>query len=96
MGFILCFQQCGDDGVGNQIALGGQRPAAVLGAQGAAGGAVVGENVHLYGCTDCMVHAPGAQSLVLEGLHGSIVSERNGRILICRMSEEQRIRDFEK
>lgn len=60
------------------------------------GNAVVGENVHLYGCTDCMVHAPGAQSLVLEGLHGSIVSERNGRILICRMSEEQRIRDFEK
>ena len=60
------------------------------------GNAVVGGNVHLYGCSNCMVHAPGAESLVLEGLRDSIVSERNGRILICRMSEEQRIRDFEK
>lgn len=58
--------------------------------------AVIGENVHLYGCKGCIVHAPNASSVVLEGLEDSIVVERNGRILICRLSEEQRIKDFEK
>ena len=60
------------------------------------GNAVVGKNVHLYGCKGCIVHAPDAESVVLEGIEDSIVVERNGRVLICRLSEEQRIKDFEK
>ena len=60
------------------------------------GNAVVGENVRLYGCKGCIVHAPGASSVVLEGLEDSIVVEREGRVLICRLSQEQRIKDFEK
>ena len=60
------------------------------------GNAVIGENVHLYGCNGCIVHAPNAASVVLEGLKDSIVVERDGRILMCRLSEEQRIKDFEK
>ena len=60
------------------------------------GNAVVGDNVHLYGCKGCIVHAPDASSMVLEGLEDSIVVERGGRVLICRLSEEQRIKDFEK
>ena len=60
------------------------------------GNAVVGGNVHLYGCKGCIVHAPNASSVVLEGLQDSIVVERDGRLLICRLSEEQRIKDFEK
>ena len=64
--------------------------------QDADGNAVVGENVHLYGCKGCIVHAPEASSVVLEGLEDSIVVERDGRILVCRLSEEQRIKDFEK
>ena len=60
------------------------------------GNAVVGQNVHLNGCRGCIVHAPGAESVVLEGLEDCIVVERNGRLLVCRLSEEQRIKDFEK
>ena len=60
------------------------------------GNAVVGENVHLYECKGCIVHAPNASSVVLEGIEDSIVVERGGRILICRLSEEQRIKDFRK
>lgn len=60
------------------------------------GNAVVGRNVHLNGCRGCIVHAPDAKSVVLEGLEDSIVVERGGRLLICRLSEEQRIKDFEK
>jgi mannose-1-phosphate guanylyltransferase len=60
------------------------------------GNAVVGSNVHLYGCRGCIVHAPDAASVVLEGIDDSIVVEREGRILVCRLSEEQRIKEFEK
>ena len=60
------------------------------------GNAVVGENVHLNECKGCIVHAPGAESVVLQGLEDSIVVERGGRLLICRLSDEQRIKDFRK
>ena len=60
------------------------------------GNAVVGENVHLYECKGCIVHAPNAESVVLEGMEDSIVVDRDGRILVCRLSEEQRIKDFTK
>ena len=60
------------------------------------GNAVVGQNVHVYDCHGCIVHAPDATSIVLEGMEDSIVVERGGRILICRLSDEQRIKDFDK
>ena len=60
------------------------------------GNAVVGENVHLNDCRGCIVHAPGAESVVLQGLEDSIVVARDGRLLVCRLSEEQRIKDFVK
>lgn len=60
------------------------------------GNAVVGENVHLYECRGCIVHASDASSVVLEGIEDSIVVERAGRILVCRLSEEQRIKEFKK
>ena len=58
--------------------------------------AVIGDNVHLYDCYGCIVHAPNAASIVLEGLKYCVVVEREGRLLVCRLSEEQRIKDFEK
>ena len=58
--------------------------------------AVVCENVHLNDCRGCIVHAPGSKSVVLQGLEDSIVVERDGRLLICKLSEEQRIKDFKK
>ena len=58
------------------------------------GNAVVGKNVHLHNCHGCIVHAPEAKSVVLEGLKDCVVVESEGRMLICRLSEEQRIREF--
>lgn len=51
-------------------------------------------NIKLYECTNCVVHAEDAKKVVLQGLDGYIVSEKNGQILVCRRSEEQRIREF--
>ena len=57
------------------------------------GNGVVG-NVKLYECTNCVVHAEDAKKVVLQGLDGYIMSEKNGQILVCKRSEEQRIREF--
>ena len=54
---------------------------------------VVG-NIKLYECSNCVVHAEDAKKVVLQGLDGYIVSEKNGQILVCKRSEEQRIREF--
>lgn len=63
--------------------------------------AVIG-NVRLFECSNCVVHYEGKSSftslshpkLVLQGLDGYIISEKNGQILICKRSEEQRIKEF--
>lgn len=59
------------------------------------GNAVVG-NVSMYECKDCVVHVGEAQSVVLQGLEDCIVAEKDGRLLVCKRSEEQRIKDFKK
>ena len=51
-------------------------------------------NIKLYECTNCVVHAEDAKKVVLQGLDGYIVSEKNGQILVCKRREEQRIREF--
>lgn len=51
-------------------------------------------NVQLYECRNCVVHAEDAKKVVLQGLDGFIVSEKNGQFLVCKRSEEQRIRDW--
>ncbi len=51
-------------------------------------------NVKLYECTNCVVHVEDAKMVVLQGLDGYIMSEKNGQILICKRSEEQRIKLF--
>lgn len=51
-------------------------------------------NVKLYECNNCVVHAEDVRKMVLQGLDGYIVSEKNGQILVCKRSEEQRIREF--
>ena len=51
-------------------------------------------NIKLYECMNCLVHAEDAKKVVLQGLDGYIFSEKNGMILVCKRSEEQRIREF--
>ena len=51
-------------------------------------------NIRLYECNDSVVHAEDAKKVVLQGLDGYIFSEKNGQILVCKRSEEQRIRAF--
>lgn len=57
------------------------------------GNGLVG-NVKMFECSNCVVHAEDVKKMVLQGLDGFIVSEKNGLILVCKRSEEQKIREF--
>jgi mannose-1-phosphate guanylyltransferase len=37
---------------------------------------------------------PDERKVVLEGLDGYIMAEKNGQLLVCRLTEEQRIKEF--
>lgn len=61
--------------------------------QDAAGNTLIG-NVDCYETSNCIVHTAGLKKVVIQGLDGYIVAEKDGDLLICKLSEEQRIRDF--
>ncbi len=56
--------------------------------------AVVGKNVMLYDCEDCIINIPDEKLVVIQGLEDYIISEADGTLLICRKSQEQQIRKF--
>lgn len=54
----------------------------------------IGDNIHLYESRNCIVHTLHEQKVIVQGLDGYIVAEQDGKLLICRLDEEQRIRQF--
>ncbi|MBQ0019681.1 MAG: mannose-1-phosphate guanylyltransferase [Bacteroidales bacterium] len=58
------------------------------------GNALIGNNIQMYESTNCMVHTVGERRVVIQGLDDCIVAEKDGVLLICKMSEEQRIKEF--
>ena len=58
------------------------------------GNSVIGENVKLFDTHDCIIHTTEEKKAVVQGLDGYIVAEKNGTLLICKLSEEQRIKQF--
>lgn len=60
----------------------------------AMGNSVIGNNVSLFETKNCIVHAVDNKQVVVQGLDGYIVAEKDGRLLICKLAEEQRIKEF--
>lgn len=58
------------------------------------GNAVVGEDVHVVESEGCIIHTTTCKSVVVQGLDGYIVVEKDGNLLIAKMTEEQRIQSF--
>ena len=58
------------------------------------GNTVIGKDVRLFDSRNCIVHTTEEQKVVIQGLEGYIVAEQNGKLLICRLSEEQRLKQF--
>lgn len=60
----------------------------------ASGNALIGPSIDVYETSNCIIHTAGARRVVVQGLDGYIVAEEHGTLLICRLSEEQRIKEF--
>ncbi len=58
------------------------------------GNVAVGDNISLFDSFNCVVHAAGKKKVVVQGLDGYVVAENNDELLICKLSEEQRIKLF--
>ena len=58
------------------------------------GNAKIGPNIQTYDTHNCIIHTTQEQKVVVQGLDDCIVAEKDGTLLICRLSEEQRIRQF--
>lgn len=58
------------------------------------GNAIIGENVGTYESRNCVIHCSQERKVVVQGLDGYIVAEKDNTLLICKLSEEQRIKLF--
>lgn len=60
----------------------------------ACGNVIVGDGVKLIACSNCIVHTTEENKVVLQGLDGCIVVEKGGKLLVCKMEEEQKIKEW--
>lgn len=58
------------------------------------GNAKIGPAIDLYDTQNSIVHATSLKKVVVQGLDGYVVVEKDGTLLICKLSEEQRIKLF--
>lgn len=58
------------------------------------GNATIGDNISMFDSHNCIVHTTQEKKVVVQGLDGYIVAENDNSLLICKLSEEQRIRQF--
>lgn len=56
--------------------------------------AVIGDSVKLVEAEGNMIKMPYGKQVVIQGLKNCIVSEHNGTLLICQLSEEQKIKEW--
>lgn len=59
------------------------------------GNGLIGKNIHTFECRNCIVHTAQEKKVILQGLDGYIVAEHDDTLLICKLSEEQRIKQFQ-
>ena len=58
------------------------------------GNGLIGQNIFVFDTHNCIIHTTGEHKVVVQGLDGYIIAEKEGTLLICKLSEEQRIKQF--
>lgn len=58
------------------------------------GNCCIGKDISLFESNNCIVRTTGAKRVIVQGLDGYIVAENDGNLLICKLSDEQRIKQF--
>ncbi|GAB2455513.1 mannose-1-phosphate guanylyltransferase [Hymenobacter qilianensis] len=57
-------------------------------------GNVIDGDVILYDTRECVIKTPSERLVVVQGLEGYIVAEYDNVLLICKRTEEQRVKEF--
>lgn len=60
------------------------------------GNAVIGENIKMVGSGNCIVRSFGKKKVIVQGLDNYIVVDDNDCLLICKMQDEQLIKEWQK
>ncbi|MFT4602428.1 MAG: mannose-1-phosphate guanylyltransferase, partial [Arenicella sp.] len=60
------------------------------------GNAVIGDKVHLFESSNCIVNVPDGKKVVLQGLDDCIVVEANDTLMVIKKQDEQKIKEFSK
>ena len=58
------------------------------------GNVCIGPEINIFESHNCIVHTTQEKKVVIQGLDGYIVAENDDTLLICKLSEEQRIKNF--
>ena len=58
------------------------------------GNSCIGNDIKMFESTSCIVHTVKEKKVIIQGLDGYIVAENDDTLLICKLSEEQRIKQF--
>jgi mannose-1-phosphate guanylyltransferase len=58
------------------------------------GNTIMGKKVMVYDSKNCIVNMPNGKLVVMQGLRDYIVVESDNILLICKLSDEQQIRQF--
>ena len=58
------------------------------------GNSCIGPDINVFESYNCIIHTTQEKKVVVQGLDGYIVAENNDTLLICKLSEEQRIKQF--
>ena len=55
---------------------------------------LIGPDIKMVASRNCLVHTTQEKKVIIQGLDGYIVVEKNNTLLICHLLEEQKIKDF--
>ncbi|MDR0186813.1 mannose-1-phosphate guanylyltransferase [Prevotella brunnea] len=58
------------------------------------GNAIIGDNINVFDSKNCIIHSTNNKKVVIQGLDSYIIATTSDSILVCKLSEEQRIKQF--
>ena len=58
------------------------------------GNSCIGNEINVFETSNCIIHTTQEKKVIVQGLDGYIVAENDDTLLICRLDEEQRIKQF--
>ena len=58
------------------------------------GNSCIGNEINVFETNNCIIHTTQEKKVIVQGLNGYIVAENDNTLLICQLSEEQRIKQF--